>query len=176
MPTRFGKALRALGRAATLVPRGAAYAYRAGQAHQHFFLPVLNGALGDQLAARYDPRAIQMSFRRDGRDVPVTALRLQAPHRKTVVFVHGLMGDELIWQTGFQDSPAGRPRFGPRLAQEAGVRCLYLRYNTGLHLSENGRELARLLQELADAYPDALGELVLVGHSMGGLLCFAVKS
>ncbi|WP_375418347.1 esterase/lipase family protein [uncultured Hymenobacter sp.] len=169
MPSRFGNALRALGRAAAIVPRGAAYAYRAGQAHQHFFLPVLNGALGDQLAARYDARAIQMSFRRGGRDVPVAALRLQEARLKTVVFVHGLMGDELIWQTGFQDA-AGRPRFGPRLAQEAGLRCLYLRYNTGQHLSENGRELARLLQELADRYPDALGELVLVGHSMGGLI------
>ncbi len=169
MSSRFGNALRALGRAATLLPRGAAYAYRAGQAHQHFFLPVLNGALGDQLAARYDPRAIQMSFRRGGQDVPVAALRLPAERCKTLVFVHGLMGDELIWQTGFQD-PAGRLRFGPRLSQELGLRCLYLRYNTGLHISENGRELARLLQELVDAYPDAVGELVLVGHSMGGLV------
>lgn len=169
MPSRFGNALRALGRAATLLPRGAAYAYRAGQAHQHFFLPVLNGALGDQLASRYDPRAIQMSFRRGGQDVPVSALRLPQERRKTVVFVHGLMGDELIWQTGFQD-PAGVPRFGPRLSQEAGLRCLYLRYNTGLHISENGRELARLLQELIETYPDAIGELVLVGHSMGGLV------
>ena len=169
MPTRFGNALRALGRAATLLPRGAAYAYRAGQAHQHFFLPVLNGALGDQLAARYDPRAIRMSFRRGGQDVPVAALRLGDERLKTVVFVHGLMGDELIWQTGFQD-PADLLRFGPRLTQEAGLRCLYLRYNTGLHISENGRELARLLQELVETYPDAIGELLLVGHSMGGLV------
>jgi hypothetical protein len=169
MASRFGNALRAIGRVASLVPRGAAYAYRAGQAHQHFFLPVLNGALGDQLAARYDPRAIQMSFRRGGRDATVASLRLSGPRRKTVVFVHGLMGDELIWQTGFQD-PTGLPRFGPRLAQEAGLRCLYLRYNTGLHISENGRELARLLEELVEAYPDAIGELVLVGHSMGGLV------
>jgi pimeloyl-ACP methyl ester carboxylesterase len=169
MPTRFGQALRALGRAAALVPRGATYAYRAGRAHQHFFLPALNGALGDQLAARYDPRAIRMSFRRADQDVPVAALRLSEPRLKTLVFVHGLMGDELIWQTGFQDATE-RSRFGPRLTQEAGVRCLYLRYNTGLHISENGRELTRLLQELVATYPDAIGELVLVGHSMGGLV------
>jgi hypothetical protein len=142
---------------------------RSGKAHQHFFLPVLNGALGDQLAARYDPRAIRMSFRRGGHDVAVADLRLTEPHQKTVVFVHGLMGDELIWQTGFQDPPGSR-RYGPRLAEEAHVRALYVRFNSGLHLSENGRELSRLLTELVDTYPDAIGELVLVGHSMGGLI------
>ena len=110
-----------------------------------------------------------MSFRRADRDVPVAALQLSETRLKTIVFVHGLMGDEFIWQTGFQDA-IEQSRFGPRLTLETGVRCLYLRYNTGLHISENGRELARLLQELIDTYPDALGELVLVGHSMGGLI------
>ncbi|MBF9142307.1 esterase/lipase family protein [Hymenobacter properus] len=168
-PSRFRRALGAVGRAALLPVRGASYVVRSGQAHQHFFLPVLNGALGDQLAARFDKRAIRMSFRRGGHDVAVADLRLTEPLQKTVVFVHGLMGDELIWQTGFQDAPGSR-RYGPRLAEETHCRALYLRYNTGLHLSENGRELSRLLSELVTTYPDAIGELVLVGHSMGGLI------
>jgi pimeloyl-ACP methyl ester carboxylesterase len=168
-PSRFRRALGAVGRAALLPVRGAGYLVRSGQAHQHFFLPVLNGALGDQLAARFDKRAIRMSFRRGGHDVAVADLRLSEPRQKTVVFVHGLMGDELIWQTGFQDAPGSR-RYGPRLAEETHCRALYLRYNSGLHLSENGRELSRLLTELVTTYPDAIGELVLVGHSMGGLI------
>ncbi|WP_046245630.1 esterase/lipase family protein [Hymenobacter terrenus] len=168
-PSRFRRALGAVGRAALLPVRGAGYLVRSGKAHQHFFLPVLNGALGDQLAARYDPRAIRMSFRRGGHDVAVADLRLSEPHQKTVVFIHGLMGDELIWQTGFQDAPGSR-RYGPRLAEEANIRALYVRFNSGLHLSENGRELSRLLTELVITYPDAIGELVLVGHSMGGLI------
>jgi pimeloyl-ACP methyl ester carboxylesterase len=131
---------------------------------------VLNGALGDQLAARHDPRAIALSFRRGGHDVAVAALGLSEPHQKTVVFVHGLMGDELIWQTNFEDAPGGPLRYGPRLAAEACVRVLYVRYNTGLHISENGRALHQLLTDLLLTYPDALGELVLVGHSMGGLV------
>ncbi|MBJ6111444.1 alpha/beta fold hydrolase [Hymenobacter sp. BT523] len=168
-PSRFRRALGAVGRAALLPVQGAGYLIRSGRAHQHFFLPVLNGALGDQLAARFDRRAIQMSFRRGGEDVPVADLRLTEPQQKTVVFVHGLMGDELIWQTGFQDVPGSR-RFGPRLAEETHCRSLYVRFNSGLHLSENGRELSRLLTELVTTYPDAVGELVLVGHSMGGLI------
>jgi pimeloyl-ACP methyl ester carboxylesterase len=168
-PSRFRRLLGAVGRVAVLPVRGAGYLIRSGQAHQHFFLPVLNGALGDQLAARHDPRAIQMSFRRAGRDVPVAELALSEPRQKTVVFIHGLMGDEFIWQTGFQDEPGSR-RYGPRLAEDARVRTLYLRYNTGLHLSENGRALHALLSELVSTYPEAIGELVLVGHSMGGLI------
>lgn len=168
-PGRFRRALNAVGRAAALPVRGAGYLWRSGQAHQHFFLPVLNGALGDQLAARYDRRAIQLSFRENGQDVPVPELHLRGPARQTVVFVHGLMGDEHIWQAGFQDAPGAR-RYGPRLAAETAARVLYVRYNSGLHLSENGRALDRLLTELVQAYPDAIGELVLVGHSMGGLI------
>jgi pimeloyl-ACP methyl ester carboxylesterase len=79
------------------------------------------------------------------------------------------MGDELIWQSGFQDAPGTR-RYGPRLAEECRVRVLYLRFNSGLHLSENGRALNALLTQLVETYPDAIGELVLVGHSMGGLI------
>jgi pimeloyl-ACP methyl ester carboxylesterase len=168
-PSRFRRVLGAVGRAALLPVRGAGYLVRSGKAHQHFFLPVLNGALGDQLAARFDRRAIRMSFRRGGHDVPVKDLRLSEARQKTVVFVHGLMGDELIWQTGFQDEPGNR-RYGPRLAEEAHLRALYVRFNSGLHLSENGRELSRLLTELVETYPNAIGELVLVGHSMGGLI------
>lgn len=168
-PSRFRRALGAVGRAVLLPVQGAGYLVRSGKAHQHFFLPVLNGALGDQLAARLDPRAIRLSFRRGGYDVGVADLRLSEPHQKTVIFIHGLMGDELIWQTGFQDLPDTR-RYGPRLAEEGQLRTLYLRFNSGLHLSENGRELSRMLTELVETYPDAIGELVLVGHSMGGLI------
>lgn len=164
------RAISSLAQAALLPVRGAELLYRAGRAHQHFFQPVLNGALGDQLAARHDARAIAFSFRRGGLDVPVAELHLTEPKQKTVIFLHGLMGDELIWQTGFPDAPAGPLRYGPRLAAEAGCRPLYLRYNSGLHISENGRALSRLLTELVETYPDAIGELILVGHSMGGLL------
>ena len=168
--SRLRRALGTLAHAALLPVRGATLLYQSGRAHQHFFLPVLNGVLGDQLAARHDARAIELSFRRGGHDVAVAELGLSEPRQKTVVFVHGLMGDELIWQTGFQDAPAGPLRYGPRLATEAGVRVLYVRFNTGLHLSENGRALHHLLRDLLATYPDAIGELVLVGHSMGGLV------
>ena len=164
------RTLTTLAHAALLPVRGATLLYQAGRAHQHFFQPVLNGALGDQLAARHDARTIALSFRRGGHDVPVAELGLSEASQKTVIFLHGLMGDELIWQTGFQDQPGEPLRYGPRLAAEAGCRPLYVRFNSGLHISENGRALSQLLTELIETYPAAIGELVLVGHSMGGLI------
>jgi pimeloyl-ACP methyl ester carboxylesterase len=169
-PSRWKRAIRAVGRAATVPFNTAGFLYRTGQENIHFTLPVLNGAFGDQLAERQDRRAIRMSFRRHAADVPVSALRLtpgtKGP-RKVVVFLHGLMGDEVIWQAG---SGEGGLRYGPRLQQEAGTVCLYVRYNTGLHISQNGQLLHALLTELLAAYPDAIGRLSLVGHSMGGLV------
>jgi pimeloyl-ACP methyl ester carboxylesterase len=164
------RALRTLAHTALLPVRGATLLYQAGRANQHFFQPVLNGALGDQLAARHDPRTIQLSFRLAGQDVAVADLGLREPRQKTIIFIHGLMGDELIWQTALLHTAEAPLRYGPRLSADTGCRVLYLRYNTGLHISENGRALNQLLTELIETYPAAIGELVLVGHSMGGLL------
>ncbi|WP_156126392.1 esterase/lipase family protein [Hymenobacter sp. DG25B] len=165
-PSRWQKLGAAARRAAGLPATGLSYLYQTHLANRHFTLPVLNGAFGDQLAERHDPRTIQMSFRRHGADVPVAHLHLSPDRPKTVVFLHGLMGDELIWQTG----AGATPRYGPLLQQELPVHCLYVRYNSGLHISENGRLLSQLLTELVAAYPEATRELVLLGHSMGGLV------
>jgi pimeloyl-ACP methyl ester carboxylesterase len=43
-------------------------------------------------------------------------------------------------------------------------------YNTGRHVSTNGSELAALLEAMVAAWPVAVDELVLIGHSMGGLV------
>ncbi|GAA3917749.1 lipase family alpha/beta hydrolase [Hymenobacter algoricola] len=165
-PSRWRRFSTAARRAASFPVTGFDFLYRTGQAYRHFTLPILNGAIGDQLAARHDHRAIRFSLRRYGADVAVADLQLPAAPAKIVVFLHGLMGDEMIWQSGTSDTP----RYGPLLAQQAGVQCLYVRFNSGLHISENGQLLHQLLTELVDTYPAATRELVLVGHSMGGLV------
>lgn len=81
-----------------------------------------------------------------------------------VVLVHGLMCDESFWRD------AEGLDFGQRLAAELGFVPVYLRYNTGLAIEQSGAELARLLDELVASWPVALDELVLIGHSMGGLV------
>ncbi len=56
---------------------------------------------------------------------------------------------------------------GEALARDLGVEPMYLLYNSGRHVSENGRELAAVLEALL-AERDA--ELTILAHSMGGLV------
>jgi pimeloyl-ACP methyl ester carboxylesterase len=78
--------------------------------------------------------------------------------------VHGLSLSELSWR---RDGHSG---IGDRLAAELGHTCLYLRYNTGRHISTNGRQFAQLLQQVHDAWPVPVKTISLMGHSMGGLV------
>jgi triacylglycerol lipase len=60
--------------------------------------------------------------------------------------------------------------YGSLLQEQFGYTPFYLRYNTGLSIAQNGRELANLLQILCDSYPTPVQEILLIGHSMGGLV------
>jgi pimeloyl-ACP methyl ester carboxylesterase len=74
------------------------------------------------------------------------------------------METEHAWRFG------GRSSYGERLARDLGYSALELRYNSGRHVSENGRSLADLLDALVDAWPVEVEQIALVGHSMGGLV------
>ena len=54
--------------------------------------------------------------------------------------------------------------------RDLGFTPVYLRYNTGLHISDNGQQLADMLAQLQLLWPGPIDELALVGHSMGGLV------
>jgi hypothetical protein len=138
-------------------------------------LSALNGAFGDRLAADRSELALTMTVRRRGEDVPLSADGLArafpAATGRIAVFVHGLCEDDLAWRMPPVHGPrhGGRP-YGERLRDELGFTPVDLRYNTGLHVSANGRALAALLEDLVDGWPVETGEIVLVGHSMGGLV------
>ena len=50
------------------------------------------------------------------------------------------------------------------------MRDAFLRYNSGLHISENGKAVATLLEKLIQAWPVEPRSIVLVGHSTAGLI------
>ncbi len=83
-----------------------------------------------------------------------------------VVLLHGLVETERGWFRG--SKPGGD--FGARLAGDLGGSPVYVRYNSGRHVSENGDELVALLSRLVAAWPVPVTEIILVGHSMGGLV------
>jgi pimeloyl-ACP methyl ester carboxylesterase len=85
--------------------------------------------------------------------------------------LHGLFETDDSWRRFPLRGPReGRRTYGERLQDELSFTPVALRYNTGLHISENGHELACLLEDLLEAWPVSVAEIVLVGHSMGGLV------
>jgi pimeloyl-ACP methyl ester carboxylesterase len=130
----------------------------------------LNGAFGDMLVRRGNPLALDMTVRRHGRDLELTpaAVSDAYPNAKPrlVVFVHGLCETDDAWKLG----AARHVPYGHRMEIELGYTPVYLRYNTGRHISENGRELATRLEALVTSWPTEVHEITLVGHSMGGLV------
>jgi pimeloyl-ACP methyl ester carboxylesterase len=138
-------------------------------------LGALNGLYGDHLTQHGHRFAFGMELRRHGSDVPRSpeALAQHFPDAtsRIAVFVHGLFGDEENWRLfPLRGARAGRRTYGERLQDELSFTPVYLRYNTGLHISRNGRSLARLLEDLVAAWPISVEEIVLIGHSMGGLV------
>jgi pimeloyl-ACP methyl ester carboxylesterase len=116
---------------------------------------------------------------------------------KVIVLIHGLTNLETVWNfttdlnaqeiTKAQNiSPTSSEHvtggttvnfenieldnYGLRIQHDFGYTPLFLRYNTGLSVKENGQNLSDLLNHLIKFYPIQIDELVLMGFSMGGLL------
>jgi len=110
----------------------------------------LNGVFGHLYARSGSAFALPMALHRSAPP---------ARRDRELLFVHGLCMNERAWA-----APAHR-RFVVWARERLGAEVAYLRYNTGLRISANAASLAQLLEREA---PER--ELILVGHSMGGLL------
>jgi len=129
-------------------------------------LAVLNGVLGDHLAARNNPLTIPMQFRRNGAPLAMSDQVFNQAVRqsdgKIALMVHGSCMNDLQWNRQGHDH-------GAALARDLGYLPVYLHYNTGLHISQNGRKFADLIEVLINQLPQPI-ELVIIAHSMGGLV------
>jgi len=130
-------------------------------------LAMINGVLGDHLAATGNSLAISMGLYRDRvrlqLECAALSAGLPAAGRRILVQAHGLCMHPADWARGGRDEIAAT---GARL----GYTCLQLHYNSGLHIAANGRALAALLEELVEQWPAEVEEIAIVGHSMGGLV------
>jgi len=120
----------------------------------HGWRALLNGLMGDTLAARQSPLAIEMS------------LKGKIRGDKLCVLVHGLCDSETSW--GFTDDPS--QNYGRLLQGDLGYEPLFASYNSGLHISTNGQALARELDRLLKRKSSKIREIVFIGYSMGGLV------
>ena len=112
----------------------------------------LNGVLGDYLRDTNNPLATEMHLRAAGE-----------PRPRLVVMVHGSSMNDRQWLRAGHDH-------GAALARDLDATAVYVLYNTGLHVSENGRDLAGRLEQLVSTWPVPVESIALVGHSMGGLV------
>jgi hypothetical protein len=130
-------------------------------------LAAVNGILGDHLAATQNPLAIPMRLRRYGHPISLKRRDLQAailrPGEKVLVLVHGLCMNDLQWTRRGRDHAAA-------LAEDLGWTPVHLHYNSGLHISTNGRRFAELMETLLHQWPMPVRDITIVGHSSGGLL------
>ncbi|CAN5356869.1 hypothetical protein BH09ACT10_BH09ACT10_11930 [soil metagenome] len=140
-------------------------------------IAAVNGLVGDRLRMDDDPQAITMTIRVDGKDVAPERFPIQQAFRGSgghlVVFLHGLCESDESWQIRARKVGSTYPE---RIARETDGTPVLIRYNTGLHVSENGAHLAALLTQLMAAWPVPVTRITLIGHSMGGLVARAATN
>jgi len=127
-------------------------------------LSILNGVFGDTLEKQKSKLAIQMQF-----------VQPQASNGKLSIFIHGLCASEDSWN--YTDNKT--LNYGSQLEKDCGFTPLYVRYNSGLHISTNGQLLAKLISDYIADQKIPVTEIALFGHSLGGLVvrsaCYYAK-
>ena len=144
-------------------------------------LAALNGVLGDHLLAIGNPLAIAMRLRHRGQpltlDASALAATIPAPSGKLLVLVHGLCMNDLQWSApAHHDQQHFSAASSPPAANadchyaDLGYQPVCLHYNSGRHISTNGREFSALMDALIQNWPVPVEELVIIASSMGGLV------
>ena len=146
-------------RVVSTTPRGAA------------LVATINGLIGDTLERRQSSLHQPMGLRAHGEPIATTRDELVAAYPqaapRVAIFLHGLMETEFSWRW---DPRQTGDSYGELLERELGMTPVYVRYNSGLRISENGRALADLIEQVVAAWPVPVTEVALIGHSMGGLV------
>jgi hypothetical protein len=132
--------------------------------------------LGDRMHESGNGLAIPMSVRVRGHVVdlerPALAAAFPGATDRVAVFLHGLTENETFWH----NPPGRRARrwtpvsYGRMLRAEHGFTPVYVRYNSGLRVSDNGAQLSELLERMVANWPGEVREIAFFGHSMGGLV------
>ncbi len=131
-------------------------------------LSALCGVLGDYLHDTHNPLALTMQLRREGVPLPLPdpdamANALPGASSTLVLTVHGSCMNDRQWRHREHDH-------ADALAGALGWTRVDALYNSGLHISTNGRQLAALIEALVQAWPTTVERIVVMGHSMGGLV------
>ena len=136
--------------------------------------------MGDRLLQSNNPLATPMTFRYQGRALEWQSLPpMPGATAKVLLLIHGLCMNDFQWHGQHKRRKEGHANLdhddvdhddvdhGEALQSTLGYTPVYLRYNSGLHTSQNGRELSVRLEQLLTHWPVPIEELGVVAHSMG---------
>lgn len=144
-----------------------AVADTANTAEREALVAAINGVLGDHLEQRRNPLALPMTLRHAHRGLVLErealASAVAQPRNHLLILVHGLCMNDLQWSRQGYDH-------ADELALLLKASTLHLRYNSGRHISQNGRAFAQQLEQLLHAWPVRVERITLLVHSMGGLV------
>ncbi len=132
-------------------------------------IAALNGVMGDRLQADNNPLATPMTLRHEGLVLNEQSTpTLKDARGRLMLVMHGLCMNDLQWATQNEGTPP--VNHATAMAQALDASPVYLRYNTGLHVSQNGHALAQQLETLISSWPTPLSDITVLVHSMGGLV------
>ncbi len=128
---------------------------------------VLNGVVGDYLEKNENPLKITMQFKYQGKAIELNRKNIENTYPKVngkiLLMVHGSCLNDAQWCRKGHNH-------GMELANDYNKTPVYLNYNSGRHVSTNGQNLNELLENLILNWPVPVEELIIVAHSMGGLV------
>ena len=134
---------------------------------KEIILSVLNGVIGDYLEEKENPLKIEMQFRYQSKSFLLDPKTIKATHPnvngKILLMLHGSCMNDIQWTRK-------KHNHGEIIAKELNKTPIYLNYNSGRHISTNGKNLNNLLEELVRNWPVPVEELLVIAHSMGGLV------
>ena len=131
-------------------------------------LAALNGVMGDRLVESDNPLATPMTLRFKNEVLNWEAMPDKALLTgKVLIVIHGLCMNDLQWSVQVDEKTVNHAE---TLAAKLGYTPIYVRYNTGLHTSQNGQTLSNQLELLSALWPVPLTEISVLVHSMGGLV------
>ncbi len=120
----------------------------------------LNGAFGDHLESSGNPLATTMHL---CQRLPGATGSATTDGQRLLVLAHGLCMNDRQWTRKGHDH-------GIALQRALGLSPLYLRYNSGLSIQDNGSRLSQLLERHVVGADDPIESVDLLGYSLGGLL------
>ncbi|MCA0153490.1 GPI inositol-deacylase [Winogradskyella vincentii] len=127
----------------------------------------LNGVVGDYLEEKENPLKITMQFRHMSEAIQLDSKSIDEAYPtingKILLMVHGSCMNDIQWTRQEHNH-------GTSLAKDLGKTPIYLHYNSGRHISSNGKNLNELLEDLILHWTVPVEELVIIAHSMGGLV------